>query len=368
MHILFLIYSLEGGGAERVTSLLSNRMVELGHSVTIATFVENTVCQYPLDGKVRTLGLDIAGEGDNLLHSLSLLLRRIRGIRTLLKSESPDLAVGMMASAATLLALAAQGLPVRTVGSERVHPPQYPLPRVWEWVRQRTYPMLDAVVAQTSESADWLQLHAPGRRVAVIPNPWCALPETPSIPSPNVLADGTKIILGVGRLVPQKRFHLLVEAFARVCWDRPEWVLVIAGAGPERQHLEQLVQETGIEQKVHLPGNVGNPRDWYRAADVFAMSSAFEGFPNALLEAMAEGLPVVAIDCPTGPAELIDHQVNGLLVEDNSSGALDAALSQMMDDCQFRSRLGNQAKQVRSDYALDRVTNKWLELAEIRRK
>jgi glycosyltransferase involved in cell wall biosynthesis len=360
MHILFLIYSLEGGGAERVTVSLANRFAATGHRVTVATLAGRDIPDnYALDSEVKRVWLDAAGQGRSKLHSVALLFGRVSRVRAFLRAEMPDVAIGMMTTTASLLALAGRSLPIRLVGAERTFPPAAPLPLSWRMLRRLCYRRLDLVVAQTRMMADWLEANT-GAKVAVIGNPWIEPAAAAFATTAPVTCNGPRTILAAGRLAVEKRFDLLLEAFARCASSRPEWQLAIAGSGPLQQQLAALADRLGLAERVHFPGRVENLDEWYSASDVFVLSSQFEGFPNVLLEAMGHGMAVVSFDCPTGPRDLITHEENGLLAKHLDVADLAAALGRLMDDPALRERLGRTATSVRTQLSIDRIADLWL--------
>jgi glycosyltransferase involved in cell wall biosynthesis len=167
--------------------------------------------------------------------------------------------------------------------------------------------------------------------------------------------DGRHIV-AMGRLEPVKGFDLLLRAFA-ACRDRhPDWTLTILGDGKERQRLEALAKELGITAHVRLPGTVADPTPVLRRADLFVLSSRFEGFPNALLEAMALGVPVVATDCAGG---IVRHDVDGLLVPRDDPSALADAMAVLMDDEPRRLRLSERAADVITRFEVHHVMGIW---------
>jgi glycosyltransferase involved in cell wall biosynthesis len=365
MHILFLIYSLAGGGAERVTVNLANHFVSNGHRVTIATLTDKDIPdKYALDEQVKRVWLGLAEEGRSLIHSGALLFRRVSTVRKLLRAEAPDAAIGMMTTSASLLALAGGFLPPKLVGAERTFPPAAPLPPLWRVLRRLAYRRLDLVVAQTRMMADWLEANT-GATVTVIGNPWLRPnPDRSEAETPGPDAGNPPTILAAGRLAVEKRFDLLLEAFARCAGSRPEWRLVIAGNGPLRDELVHRAERLGIGERVHFPGRVDNLDDWYSASEIFVLSSEFEGFPNVLLEAMGHGMAVLSFDCPTGPRELIRNEENGLLAKHLDVTDLAAGLGRLMGDPALRQRLGQSATEVRNRLSIDRVAALWLAALE----
>jgi glycosyltransferase involved in cell wall biosynthesis len=178
-------------------------------------------------------------------------------------------------------------------------------------------------------------------------------------PENQVLARERLTILGMGRLARQKGFDILIEAFARLAHRHPCWDLVIYGEGPERRALERMRDEYGLGERVAMPGLIADPREAFRRSDLFVLPSRYEGFPNALLEAMASGLPVVASRCPSGPAEIIEDARTGLLVPPEDPSALAAAIEKLMLDEKLRFSLGAAAREVREKYSTDRIVECW---------
>jgi glycosyltransferase involved in cell wall biosynthesis len=213
----------------------------------------------------------------------------------------------------------------------------------------------------TQESASWLAANTNAHRIEVIPNPiqWPLPDSGPKIEPDTVCKPGRKILLAAGRLVPQKGFDLLIDAFACLSERHGDWDLAIVGEGPERQHLESDISARGLGTRVFLPGWAGNIADWYRRAQLYVFSSRFEGFGNTLAEAMAHGVPAVSFDCKAGPKDIIRSETDGLLAPNEDVPALTAALDRLMGDADLRQSFGCAAKAVRDRYSLQRVAEMW---------
>jgi GalNAc-alpha-(1->4)-GalNAc-alpha-(1->3)-diNAcBac-PP-undecaprenol alpha-1,4-N-acetyl-D-galactosaminyltransferase len=138
-----------------------------------------------------------------------------------------------------------------------------------------------------------------------------------------------------------------------------DWRLVILGEGPERPNLERLRDELKLGDRARLAGQVADTWPWLRQAGIFLMSSRSEGFPNALTEAMAAGLPVISTDCPSGPADIITPGVDGLLVPTEDPAALAEALARLIDSEDLRMRFAQAAPGVLERYSLDSVLAAW---------
>lgn len=178
----------------------------------------------------------------------------------------------------------------------------------------------------------------------------------------NFGAREQKRIVGLGRLAWQKGFDLLIEAFSQIAAAHPEWTLIIYGEGERRNALESLVRTKSLESRVFLPGAVQQVPAVLSEASVFVLSSRYEGFPNALCEAMACGLPVISFDCPSGPNEIIRHNIDGILVKAGDIEALAKALDTLIRDNNLRRSLAVRATEITKRFEVKKIMNMWEEL------
>jgi glycosyltransferase involved in cell wall biosynthesis len=367
MRIIIYINSLGGGGAERVTANLSDYWANKGWEVTVLTLASSNLDAYSLHPSVERVSLNLAGDSSNVIVGLWQNLRRTMALRRVLRKLHPDIALGMMTTANVQLALATLGLPAMSViGSEHIYPPQFFLGALWERLRRYSYGRLAAVTALTRESSEWLQRYTTARRVPVIPNAvsWPLPTQAPHVRPDLFLTRQRQVLIAVGRLDVQKGFDWLVAAFSRLAERHPDWDMVILGEGDLRSTLEQQVKMAGLGARVFLPGRVGNVGDWYEHAELYVMSSRFEGFPNTLVEALAYGLPAVSFDCDTGPRDIIRHEVDGLLVAQGDVASLAAALDRLMSDADLRERFARRAVEARERFSMVRIANMWERLFE----
>ncbi|MEO6388431.1 MAG: glycosyltransferase family 4 protein [Croceibacterium sp.] len=364
MKILFVLHTLTSGGAERVTTSLANHWASHGHEVAVATMGKGEDF-YTLDNRVVRHRFDLSGSTKSAVGAVAGIARRVTALRRLLRAEKPDVAIAMMAFWSIELALAARGLPVRTIGSERIHPPRLPLGKAWEFMRRHLYRLLDGVVAQTDTSRIWIETNTSASNVWVIANPVASLP--PGQPAEVLgLPSNAPLILAVGRLVRQKRFDRVIDALAAEPAALSEWHLAVVGEGPLLRDLSERAQLAGIANRVHFPGRTTQIQDWYRRADIFTLTSDFEGFPNVLLEAMASGLAVISTDCETGPADLIRSGENGFLVRPGDAGGFRAALTSLARSPTLRGVFGEAARVTASGYSENAIARRWEELFEAR--
>jgi len=358
MHILFLVSSMHGGGAERVAATLANAWVRAGVEVTlVCCFSGRGTCAYPLDGKVRLLWLADRVAGPRVLRPLV----KLWVLRALVREASPDRVLSFLTNVNITALLATWGLGLPVVVSERTDPAHSlnlePALRV---MRRLTYPHAHRVVVQTRQAMASLRQVAPGvRRLVAIPNP--LPPDLPAARLGESTTTGRRCLVALGRFSPVKRFDHLIEVFAGLAASHPDWDLVIWGEGPQRAGCQDRLSGLGLGDRIRLPGRNAAPWDALLDAHAFVLSSAVEGFPNAMLEAMALGLPCVATDCPSGPRELSRDGLDAILVPVADDQALAAALHRMMSASpQWRVDLGlRAAASVRARYCLDSILRQW---------
>jgi len=171
-------------------------------------------------------------------------------------------------------------------------------------------------------------------------------------------------ILAMGRLSPEKGFDLLLQAFAQLAGRNSDWTLAIAGEGPRRSMLEQQIAHLGLSDRVRLLGWVSQPHRLMRQARLFVLSSRYEGFPVALLEAMACGLPAVSFDCDSGPREIIRHELDGLLVPPGDVSALAGSIERLLRDDALRATLAHHARDVAQRFSQESFAAKWEEVLQ----
>jgi glycosyltransferase involved in cell wall biosynthesis len=360
--LLFFVPSLSGGGAERVTANLANYWAGKGWKIAIVTLSPMGQDAYALDPAITRISLNMLSPSKNLAHGLLQNLNRVRRLRKVLLGIRPEVAVAAMDVSSATLALAARGLTNTVpVGRLQIHPPCESKKAVWKGIESMAYGQLSALTALTRQTAAWLAANTNAKRIEVIPNPiQLPLPENGQRIEPESLCKpGRNLLLAAGRLAPQKGFDLLIEAFGKLSERHPNWDLAIVGQGPERSRLEMEISESGLKQRVLLPGWAGNVADWYGRADLYVMSSRYEGFPNALAEAMAHGLPAVSFDCDTGPKDIIRDGTDGFLVPKEDAGALVAALDRLMGDADLRTQFKGAAIEIRDRYSIHRVAQMW---------
>jgi len=362
MKILLLTSSLGAGGAERVATTLCNAWSARGDQVTLMpTFSGHGECFYELSSTVRIVYLaDLVSRRKK---SFVNQITRLRALRRFIATERPDVIVSFLSNVNVAAVVASVGLGIPVVVCERTDPFVRQISRLLRLACRFTYPLADALMVQTQAVATkYASSSWDLRRVRVIPNPisrqMLDLQHHDSV-------DGRKRLIAVGRLDEGKQFGMLIKVFASLSRRHTNWSFRIFGEGPLRPVLQQQISALGLTGRVELPGRTMSIGEELVEADAFVLTSNYEGFPNALLEAMAVGLPCVTYDCPSGPREMSMEGKVAILVPLNDEQALGLALQRLMLDADLRQALGSSARaSVIERFALDKVLEQWDSLFE----
>ncbi|MBO9517215.1 MAG: glycosyltransferase family 4 protein [Porphyrobacter sp.] len=346
-HISILTSGLGAGGAERVIAQLAAHWCDTPYRLSIITFdhAEDAVFHpLPSNVKIERLG-DASGSG------LLSAIRKTFVLRKALRRDPPDLLISFLTKNNLLAALASIGLPTGLVCCERNNPERQKVHPLWNFLLPVAYRRADAIVCQT-EGVKRCFPHSAADKLVVIPNPFARIDRTES-------AAAGKNVCAVGRLTDQKGFDVLIEAFSRALPGFPGWKLHIWGSGSDLPALVEQISDLGLSESVYMRGISPLPGSWLDYADLFVLSSRYEGFPNALGEAMAAGLPIVATTCDFGPEEMLEHGESGWLVRNEDPAALADGLKHLMSDASLRARLGSGAAKAVQRYAPAVVFRQW---------
>jgi glycosyltransferase involved in cell wall biosynthesis len=341
MKIILLTSSLALGGTERVVASLCNEWVARGDDVTvILTYSGGAKMFYPLPERAELIKLaDVVGA--KTLGVLSYA-QRLYALRRLITERSADVIVSFLPNVNIATILSSAFLRIPLIICERSYPLSIPKFHVLNVLRKRTYRYADVLTVQTDGIADKFKQLFPGlKAIQTVPN---ALPAEISMYQKSNGGE-RKVLLSLGRLAPEKQVDKLLNTFSLIAPMFPDWDLHIYGEGPLTNSLEAQIRQAGLQSRVFLKGPTSKPWEVMAGADAFVMVSQYEGFPNALLEAMGIGLPCVVFDCPTGPKEISRGGKDALLVPLNDYEALRRELSRLMSDENLRTRLGSQARE-----------------------
>lgn len=377
IRILLVTHSLAGGGAERFAATLTTALATPAADVDPAPGARSAAGLAP--GLAPELAIvsalpDAYPVPDSVpVHRLAYrgrlgLPRAVLLLRRLLRRQRPDVVLSNVLSTNALTGAALVGLRQRPVWLARVGlAPDRGDPPLRRRFAEVVYPRADVLVANSRRMAEALRADHPGvRRIEHRPNPVdferldrlaAAKPEPA-----GAWAEGEVLLLAVGRLTAQKRPDLALEVLARVR-ERVPARLAWLGDGPLRGEVEERAAALGLTAAVALPGFVANPFAWMRRADLFLLSSDFEGLPNALIEAQGLGLPAVATACRYGPDEIVDDGATGRIVPPGDARALAAATVELLADRERLAAMGEAARRRAGErYGLEAATAAWAEL------
>jgi GalNAc-alpha-(1->4)-GalNAc-alpha-(1->3)-diNAcBac-PP-undecaprenol alpha-1,4-N-acetyl-D-galactosaminyltransferase len=359
-RVLIVVGSLAPGGTERVVALLASHWADRGLNVSLLTYAGEKPDHYAVPASVNRLRISLLWESAGPASRALSEIRRRRTLRASIARSGAEIILSFGEATNVRVLSAALGLGIPVVVSERIDPRQYVIPKSWHLLRRLLYPLARYVVVQTDSVASWARAFVAESKIRVIPNP--VRPVSQRYERPAAIA-GRLWVVAVGRLAEQKGFDLLLDAYAQSKLTEAGWRLAILGEGPERDSLERKITQLGLSKSVLMPGTVGEPQAWMQHADLFVLPSRYEGFPNALLEAMSCGLAVAAFDCPSGPGEIVRHEQTGLLVPPGNVDALSAAITRLATDADFRRRLGSAAAtDVAARFSIERVSAMWEDL------
>ena len=352
--VALVIADLGGGGAQRVATTLAGAWSEEGRGVTLITLSGADGDVVPVPPAVRRVALGLVCASGSLLGGLIANLRRIGALRRAIIESGATVVIGFVGATNVITILAGIGLGKRIVVSERNDPTRQSLGPVWDLLRRLCYPLASQVTANSRGTLRALAAYVPEVKLALTPNPVLA-PNVDPAPHGN-----GRFMLAVGRLHPQKGFDVLLRALAKSGAQQHGWRLKVLGNGPLRQALHDQADEFGVAKLVDWVGYAPDPYPSYASADAFVLPSRYEGMPNALLEAMAMGLPVIVTDACPGPLEYVEHGVSGMVVPVEDPGALARAMDRIMGDGDLAKRLGSEGRRrVLADTALPRVMAAW---------
>ncbi len=352
--LALVIHNLGTGGAQRVLTTLANSWADSGRSVCVISIDGSEDDFFQLAGNVRHVVLDVRGPTISLfkLNGLYMTVKRVLAIRKAIKNTSPDVVIAFLGVNNILTILAATGMNVRVVISERNDPAREKLGFGWDFLRKVLYRRASLVSANTRGALQTMRAYVPADKLVFVPNPM------PCVDRESATGKTDKMLLAVGDLRHQKAHDLLLRACAGVFRTRPDWRLVIVGDGPLWGALHELADSLGISASIIWTGRA-EPDEFYRRAQIFLLPSRYEGTPNALLEAMNHGLPAIVTDASPGPLEYIDHDKSGLVVPVDDAHALSNAILRLIGDERLRQELGAAAAQRLKGNRLEQALKGW---------
>lgn len=352
--ILFIIGSLQAGGAERVASRLCDHWAESeGFDVILATgdIVANDF--YQLSSKVKRISFNFNYSLDSFFGKVFEQYRRFFAIQSIFKEVKPDIII-----------LSATDISIRVLFnllfSKKLilvceHNNYFAVKSKFKRIcRLLIYRKAEKLLLLTERDIEnYTSRYFSESKILVMPNP-LGIENNHFTPKVDKLQ-----LVAVGRLCEQKAFHRLVKIFKRV---NPKYILKIVGEGPERENLQTLISEMNLTERIELVGHIVDMSQYYKESTFLLMTSIYEGLPMVIGEANAFGLPVVAFDCPTGPAEMIINGKNGYLIEDGNYEDFINCVNSLVDNTRMLETMSLEAFNASKKYSIKYISSMWSSL------
>ena len=355
MKIAFLNHFISGGGAERVTCLLANKMVDRGHEVAIMTNLFKPFT-YSVNEKVRKIPL-FKSESES--KSKVSLLYMVLNTRKVLKSENPDVIIGVMPLMSLVAVIAAVGLKTKVVASDHTSF-ERKLPLHINLIRKYVYKLADVVTVLTQADYNYLGKSLP--RKVVMPNPlaYQCISEVSGLRNKNIVAIGRVDYWQV------KGFDLLIEAWSKIAQKHTDWTLEIAGGGNDKSNetLHKIIKEWHVEGQTRLLGFRKDVDKILRESSIFVLSSRVEGFGMVLIEAMSQGCACISFDDGGRQKEIITNDKEGVIIETHDVNSLAKAMENVIVNDKLRLALSKAAIKRASDFSIDIIEERWEKVIE----
>lgn len=343
--IIFFIGTLGQGGAERVISILSKAMADRGYQVDILLYFDSAIF-YEIHPKVNVIFVERETSSKNIFKNLLWMRHYLQ--------QGEAIIVSFLASFNIVALLAHLGLKTPIIVADRNDPRYVPFNPIVRVLRNIMYLFADGVVLQTNSNKDYFGGKIRNKSV-VIYNPV-------DLGVKAGLALRTKKdkkIVSVARLMPQKNQKMLIEAFSKVKVTFPEYSLVIYGEGEIRDDLQALISGLQMEDCVYLPGTSKQIFEDIASAELFVLSSDFEGMPNSLIEALCLGLPCISTKV-SGATDLIQNGVNGELIDIGAVEELESTMLRLLGDSERRLSYATKAIELNNILDTDIIVQKWI--------
>lgn len=352
MKIVILATTMRRGGAERVAAYIANYAAKIGHQVHLVVY-DNQAPAYNLISKVKYIRISSGNK-----KGIKNIFRRIIDLRKLLKSIQPDIVLCFSILATLHAILSAPKRSFCIVGSERSNP----YFRNYSTFKKNVVDIIlrnaDGLIFLTDGGKEYYSKYIQKKSIVIHNGLF-----VDDLPKPTNISEREKRICSVGRLSPVKNYPVILNAYKQFSQKHPQYVLEIYGDGSERINIQKMIVELGIEKGVYLKGEVSDVISEIYNCAMFVHASKSESWCNALLEALACGIPCVVADCDFGPRTMITNGVNGLLVSVDDVNALTTAMCSVIENPTIAIKLSENALSVRKDYDGEIVAKKYLEFS-----
>ncbi len=351
--LVFVLGEITSGGAERVASHLMHYWVKQGWKITLIAANEAKDDFYEIPEEVERIVISTGGVSGNKVVGLMKNLPYIWQLRKAIKKSSAPNILSFLTRPNIHTILACMGLNRNVVISERNDTTRED--HLWPWnkLRRELYNYADKVTANSEIALTGMKDYVDEEKLFMVPNPV-------NIPDQFATPSQSRKMLNVGRLVPQKAQHLLIEALSLIKEEsRKGWTLNIFGDGELEENLKKLVEDRKLKGVVHFRGVVNDLSEFYQKAGMFVLPSIYEGTPNALLEAMSYGLPFIVSDAQTGVLDLIEDGENGFVFKSEDEVDLSEKIKLLMEDPERRDEMGSRARKSIEPFSIRNTHKSW---------
>lgn len=353
MKLIISVATLKFAGAERVVSIIANELVRQGHDVEILLFYDKEIC-YKIDENVNIVVSERDSGKKGLLGHLAWRRRHI-------KDSGANIVVSFLAPFNMINILTMAGLKVPLIVADRNDPRRIPTNSVLRTARNFLYRFADGIVLQNETNKNYFGKTV-RKKSAVIFNP-LNMGEYEGVAARCDESEKVDEIVAVGRLIRQKNPKMLVNAFANIAQDFPQYRLSFIGEGDMKEEIAALAKERGIADRVELNGAVSNVFERTYRSKLYVMTSEYEGMPNALIEAMCLGLPVISTKV-SGAVDVIENNENGVLIDCGDEKALEDEMRALLSDAELRRKYGKNAAKIADQLRTEEIVSRWLEFIE----
>ena len=356
--IAFVLPSLNAGGAQRVVSTLANALILEYNVCLIVSYECKPFYKLKPDVNIEYCQPDSNyNPNPNPIQSLFNNFKLVKRIIYILKDYKADIAIGFMPVTNIYTIIATKFIGIPNIISERANPRFNSFGKFWTFIRRIGYRYADCLVVQTKANKKYFKNYVKSS-IEIINNPL----DLELLEKRNLQTPKENIVLNVGRLAFPKNQDLLIRAFSNI--DNTNWKLILVGDGKNFQDYKILIDSLHMHDKIILAGNSQEVHKFYNTSKIFAFTSQFEGFPNALIEAMFYGLACISTDCPHGPSEIITNNYNGVLIPISNQKALEANLSKLMRNDTLQAEYSKKAILTTTAYHPTDIAIKWSHLIE----
>lgn len=351
-EIVAVTIALGNDGAERVLSELIREWDKQGHKVAVVETSPNRYdTAYKLPNNIERIKIKTKSKNKILKY-----IQEIKQLIAILKKRPNAVCVSFLSASSFILGLSSLFVKNKIVFSERNDPRYCPVGFHQRVLRNLVFRLADKIIFQTNDAKKYFN-NSIQKKGEIIINPINGnLPE-------KFVGEREKVIVTACRLHPQKNLYMLIDAFSLLSKEFTDYKLVIYGQGVLEEKLKEYVKEKRLEGKVEFPGFCNDVLENINKASIFALSSNYEGISNAMLEAMAMGVPVVVTDCPIGGAKMIiENERNGLLVPVNDYYAMYKGMKVLLTNKKLYQYISDNGRKVRTAYPLEKIARDWIDI------